>query len=311
MRYAVIDIGSNSVRLTAYRYHAQTARLHCFLNEREMIGLAAYVTDGELSETGIRKLAAVLKQYKTLIAELQITQYYVLATASIRNVTNTEAIVAQIDAMTGMRMVVLDGEEEARLDFAGVWEEVDDHNGIMVDIGGGSTEIILFENCEVTRAVSLPLGSLQLTANHVKGIVLTKKERKAIKHAIGDALDGFVWGNQRHPLIYGIGGTCRCAHRLAQELYPEQAGVEARMTVSLKLVHEMLKEVKADLQEDGELPHLKKIYRTVPERMFSVIPGLMILEQIAQRVHAEELKVCLCGIREGYLYRNILKNKEQ
>ncbi len=307
MKYAVIDIGSNSVRLSAYRYYPQTKSLELFLDERATIGLAAYVKDGILDEVGIAKLAAVLKKDKALLHDLQITHYYTLATASIRNVKNTDAIIAQIDAMTGLRIHVLSGEQEAKLDFRGVLQEIAQPNGIIIDIGGGSTEIISFEDGTVMDAVSLPIGSLQLTTAYVKGIIPTHKERKAIKRAIDTALDSFVWANRKYPVIYGIGGTCRCALRLSKELYEmEQDGQESGM-LPLHTVGDMLHTVKEELQSKSQMPLLKQIYRTVPERMFSVIPGLIILNQIAQRVHAEELTVCQGSLREGYLYQYILK----
>lgn len=157
---AIIDVGSNSVRLTAYHYSKDGYT--CYLNEREILGLAAYIQNNRLNDVGIQKLIKVLKRYRTLIHDLAISQYTVLATAAIRNVENTEEIIAKVDAMTGITMQVLSGETEARLDFTGVLSEVPDRNGIIVDVGGGSSEIILFENREIVQAMSIPVGSLQV-----------------------------------------------------------------------------------------------------------------------------------------------------
>lgn len=127
-----------------------------------------------------------------------------------------------------------------------------------------------------------------------------------MKQYISDVLDDFVWGNKKYPVLYGIGGTCRCALRLAEELFADLQNAEEAQTVSVGIVSSMLKSIKKDLDEQNSIQYLKQVYRVVPERMFSVIPGLMILQQIADRVGAEELKVCLGGIREGFLYQNVL-----
>jgi exopolyphosphatase/guanosine-5'-triphosphate,3'-diphosphate pyrophosphatase len=309
MNYAVIDVGSNSVRLAAFSYDEATKKLDCYLNEREMLGLAAYISDGRLNEMGIQKLVNVLKRYKALVARLQISHFYTLATASIRNVENTQEIVAQIDAMCGITMEVLSGTEEAECDFAGVMPEIAERNGVIVDVGGGSTEIILFEDGEQQQAVSIPIGSLQLYASQVEGFIPTPLERKKMKQVIKEQLDGFVWPVRKHyPVLYGIGGTCRCTLRLAQELFEEEQNQAEQQTVSFELIHRVLKSIKKDLQKQEDYLYLKRVYQAVPERLCSVLPGLMILEEIADRVGAEDLKICLGGVREGYLYRKMREN---
>lgn len=306
--YAIIDVGSNSVRLTAYHYDKDSPRPECYLNEREMLGLAAYISeDGRLRDIGIQKLVTVLRRYKALIHDLQIPHSYVLATASIRNVENTEEIVAQVNAMTGITMEVLSGEEEALLDFNGVLPEIPDRNGLIVDVGGGSSELVLFENREVVQAVSIPVGSLQVYTSCVEGFIPTPKERRKMKHRIAEALDGFVWPTGKHiPVLYGIGGTCRSTLHLAEELFASEQNVEEAQTVSFDIIREILKSIKQDLGGAEHFQYLKQIYKAVPDRLFSIIPGLMILQEIASRIGAEELKVCLGGVREGYLYQRVL-----
>ncbi len=310
MKYAVIDVGSNSVRMTAYRYDANAKKLTPFLDQREMIYLAAHVKEQSLNEIGIQKLALSLKKYKSLLSDLQIEHYYVIATASIRNVKNAMEIVAQIDAMTGMRMQILSGEEEAKLDFRGVMQEIPEQNGMIIDIGGGSTELIFFEDRELVKALSIPIGSLQLTANYVSGIIPTHKERKAIKRQIDAALNTVVWNHRKFPMIYGIGGTCRAALKLSREVYAGEPSLDEYGVLALDAAEQLLDTVKEELHAQKEMPVLKQIYRTVPERMFSMLPGLMLLHRIAARVQAKELQVCMGSVREGYLYQNVLKLKE-
>ena len=310
MNYAVIDVGSNSVRLTAYHVDEITGKVDCYLNEREMIGLASYIAEGALSEAGVLKMVNVLKRYKTLIADLNIDTYHVLATASIRNVSNTDAIVAMVHAMTGITLEVLTGEEEAEFDFAGVIAEIPERSGMIVDIGGGSTEMILFEDREIVNAVSIPIGSLQLYSACCENFIPTLDERKEMKKYIEDALESFVFpGGKKYPNLYGIGGTCRSTLRLAAELYPDEQNGEEAGTVSFDIIRDVLKNIKKDLKNGDKMPYLRRVYQAVPERLQSILPGLLILEAIAKRVQSEDLKICVGGVREGYLYRKVLRRQ--
>jgi exopolyphosphatase/guanosine-5'-triphosphate,3'-diphosphate pyrophosphatase len=154
------------------------------MNKKTIAGLSGYVTDGRLSEAGIAKAATILKRFKGIMTNFNIENYSVFATASLRNVSNTQEALVRIEEATGIKVDLISGEEEARLGFVGAMHAVRADEGLFIDIGGGSTELLCFENQEIQQALSLPVGSLNLFIRHVNALVPTNKEIQDIKKSV-------------------------------------------------------------------------------------------------------------------------------
>lgn len=121
MKQAVIDIGSNSMRLSVYET-TETGTFTILFKDKIMAGLAGYVEEGALSPEGITRAILGLRSFRGTLRALNIPQVAVFATASLRNIRNTAQAVAEIQRGTGFAIEVLSGEEEARLGYApGPW----------------------------------------------------------------------------------------------------------------------------------------------------------------------------------------------
>lgn len=194
MKYAVIDIGSNTVRLAVYL--TDRDNFSPVFSQKYTIGLAGYVTDGFLQPEGIRKACDTLLQCRSLIALFDgIAETYVFATASLRNVQNTQEAVDQIFMVTGFSVDVLSGQAEAYLDYYGVLHEAPLENGLLFDIGGGSTEIVTFAHDGPGLIESLPIGSLNLAQAYVEKIFPKQKKKnpcweKFIRHSANGSYIG-------------------------------------------------------------------------------------------------------------------------
>ena len=173
MKYAVIDIGSNSMRLTVY--DAEKTSFKILFREKVMAGLAGYVEKGRLTAEGIACACSGLLEFRETLEVLGIDGACVFATASLRNVTNTQQAVAEISAATGYDVEVLSGEDEAALGYLGAMCELNMTCGVLTDIGGASTEVTLFRDGAVVSADSFPIGSLKLYRECVKKILPGKK----------------------------------------------------------------------------------------------------------------------------------------
>ena len=141
MIYGIVDVGSNTIRLSIYKY--ENNKVVLLLNKKTMAGLAGYVKDGELSKAGIKRACEVLKAYKEIVENFQIKNVFVFATASLRNVSNTDEAVLRIKEETGFNTEIILGENEAIYDFIGASQVVDISDGILIDIGGESTELVI------------------------------------------------------------------------------------------------------------------------------------------------------------------------
>ena len=117
MQCALIDMGSNSIRLTVYDMDASDFKI--LFKEKRMAGLAGYVEHGRLTPDGIDCACQCLREFQNTLSVLQIEHLAVFATASLRNISNTAQAVTQIARATGITVSVLTGEEEAACGFCG------------------------------------------------------------------------------------------------------------------------------------------------------------------------------------------------
>ena len=298
MNYAVIDLGSNSMRLSVYDYTAGVIKR--IFTEKEIVGLAGYVTDGVLDATGIEKACMVLNEFKESAARfVDAVEIRLFATASLRNINNRDEAVRIITDETALVPDVLEGDEEATLGFIGVSHFDECKSGVMIDIGGASTELVLFRDYKPAEIISLPIGCLNLSLDYVSEVIPEKKERKQIKAAINEQLDGITWGkNANCPLMVGTGGTLRAAAKISSTLFDVSATEEAIDMCYIKELKELLK------NRNDSIYHA--IYKSIPERLLTITTGVAILHQVAKKFGCEKITVSKYGIREGYLIDRVL-----
>ena len=189
--YGVIDIGSNTIRLCIYE--AAGGDINLLFNNKNTAGLAGYVKNGALTQKGIKKACSVLKQYKATVKNLPVEKLFVFATASLRNITNTDEALQTVYNETGLEVEVLTGGQEAVYDFIGAARSMSLERGILIDIGGGSTELLVYEKGKIQNSVSFPLGSLSMYSSCVSGLFPKKKEKKEIISRTEEFIKSVKW----------------------------------------------------------------------------------------------------------------------
>ena len=297
MIYGIADVGSNTVRLSIYKCEGGEIRL--LMNRKVMAGLAGYVRHGALTPEGIEVACQTLQGYRSLMDNLELPDLRVFATASLRNISNTEEAVGAVMAATGLRVDVLTGREEAELSFRGAIQNAGLYTGLLVDLGGGSTELVSYRNRAIQTACSLSVGSLSLFSKYVAKLHPTKEERRAIRRAVEEQLEQYVpqHGPARH--ICGVGGTVRAACKVANAMFDRPAGDRS-------LDRDELKEMLQRLKKPGK-DELRLLLKTVPDRIHTIIPGLLALDTIAKAYGAQTITASACGVREGYLLARVLE----
>ncbi len=292
----IADVGSNTIRLSIYR--CESGENHLLTNRKVMAGLASYVEGGELSAEGVQVVCRVLSSYRALLDNLEIGPMYVFATASLRNIFNTEEVVQQIRAQTGLEVDVITGREEAALSFRGALLGITHDSGLMVDLGGGSTELLQYENREILNACSLTVGALNLFNRYVSYLHPTKEECQAIRREVRQQLEreGAQLGKTAH--VCGVGGTVRAACKLGNHLFGHPESCRVLRTEELK---ELLKSCKK-----MDRKTLEAVLKIAPERIHTLVPGLLVLDTVCKACGAEDITASACGVREGYLYKRVL-----
>lgn len=296
MIYGVIDLGSNTIRLSIFKYDGLKVKL--LSNKKAIVGLAACIENGKLTEEGVNKTCNVLNKYKEVLESSPAKAFSVFATASLRNIQNRDEVIEEIKNRTGMEPEILFGEEEARLGFLAVKSDYYLDNGVMVDIGGGSTEIVVFEGGEIKNITSIPIGALNLQNKNVPGIIAKEKDIKRMRKIINKALDGLQWEFKEYNQMYAVGGTSRAVLEVSKELLGVPNDGRSFTRAHVKAI---MRKIKSEVHEE-----YKSVYRVVPERIFSFAGGVTILAEIVKRFNCSTINISKNGIREGYFIDRIV-----
>src|ERR1700749_2288173 len=158
---AILDIGSNSVRLVVYESQSRApATVH---NEKAICSIGRdMVTTGRLNAEGMKMALEVLARFKLLADALNATIREAGATAAARDAENGQEFIRKAEAAWGAPIRVLSGEEEARLAAEGVLAGIPDADGLVADLGGGSLDMVSVKNGVTGKAFTLPFGPLRL-----------------------------------------------------------------------------------------------------------------------------------------------------
>lgn len=293
--YCVIDIGSNTIRLVICR--VENGVIRPILSNKHTAGLAGYVDKKNfMSPEGVQKLISVLREFQGVLDILPDCPVYPFATASLRNIVNTEQVLETVRRETGFTIQVLSGYEEAMLDYRGAIRHVGEDAGLLVDIGGGSTELVFFKDASVLAAHSIPLGSLNLYSRFVSsGILPNKKELRAMQEEVRRVLEDSMPPAREYvaqPLC-GVGGTARGTLALFQSMRKDGGDEPIYETRFLDKV--------LDLAEENPQKLLRRILKIAPDRVHTLVPGVVILNSVAKLYGSHTAVTSPYGVREGYL----------
>lgn len=299
----IVDIGSNTIRLSCYEIKDDN-KFSCIIHKKEVAGLAGYIDEnGKMTDKGIERAIKAIENFKTVIQHMEFESIHFFATAAIRNTVNCDEIVSKIYLKTGYEIHVLSGEEEAVCDFVGVSGDNSIQNGMLVDIGGGSTEIVSFENETVVNAKSFSVGSLNTYKEYVKNVIPTKTELSEIRKKIKSLLMTEEKNNKKANCAYGVGGSIRAILRLYNEEY--------RMDDSNRYMESDKLKKLLKLYGDNKNYMIDRIIKIAPERLHTIIPGLTILCTVVKYFNLNAIHVSRYGVREGYLIRHVLGSKKK
>ena len=303
MLHGIIDIGSNTVRMAIYLIEG--SHIEMLLKKKHAVGLAAYLQDGVMQQQGIDKAVEILGEFKDFLATFRITQVTAFTTAALRNAKNSRAAVGEIERRTGLAIRVITGDEEATFDFIGATHNLQTSSGLLIDIGGGSTEIVTYRERQIQYKTSLPLGSLAFRTKYVSKLLPSLSECMAMRaeaEATIQAAKDFAYVNEAE--IAGIGGTFKGASALYNIMFNQPAANTRMETKRLKSIIGMFTSEQEMTQDMAIM-----LMRAVPERMHTIIPGLIIADVLARRFKSGVITYSDSGVREGYIYDQIIGQK--
>jgi len=206
-KLAVIDIGSNSIRMLIYEDFS-SSRVP-FFNEKAVCELGKNLDKSKkLHKSGVDYAQKVLKRFSEILHVSKIDNLKIIATAVLREATDAKPFVEYVENLFKKNLEILSGEEEAICSAEGVKIGFDNVDGLVADLGGGSLELARVENGLITNKTSLPLGVLRLINNP---IVKKRNLSKYIKQLLKDEKWLF---KKKFENLYLVGGTWRALFKL-------------------------------------------------------------------------------------------------
>lgn len=289
VRSAIIDIGSNSIRLVV---HEGSPRLPAILfNEKVLAGLGkGLAASGAIDSDALEKAETALARFAALARELGVRELRTVATAAVRDASNGHVLLTAA-RRAGLDVELLSGEQEAMAAGMGVLSAIPDADGIVGDLGGGSLELIRVRNGELGERTSFPLGVLRVAAIRSRGKgALDRHVRKLLKQS------GWVGQGKDLPL-YLVGGSWRALARLNMHLtdYP------------LPVIHQYgllrpdIDRLVRTLSHVGR-PALKAVPNLSGGRIPTLTDAAILLASLLRNLGSDQTVVSAFGLREGMLY---------
>ena len=297
---AVIDIGSNSVRLVIYE--ALTRSLTPLFNEKILCGLGREVQSTRLlAEDAIERALFALRRFRKLCQVTEVGRIFVIATAACRDASNGPSFIARAERVLGLKIEILSGTREAKLSALGVVSGVHKPDGIVGDLGGGSLELIDVRHHRVGRGVSLPLGGLALQDLAHKSI---KRAERIVKEQLTD-LSALKAGRGR--TFYAVGGTWRALARL----HISQAGYPLRVMHEYAIPAEEALAFARRLKLLAPAGAIRDIEAVADARRPLLAYAALVLEHIIRIMKPKMVVISTFGVREGLLYSRLSAHEQR
>lgn len=280
--YAAVDIGSNAVRLLIKNeipYNDKRLSKALMIRVPLRLGFDVFAL-GKVSEVKTVKLRRLMKAFRQLLKIYEVTDYRACATAAIRDAKNGKAIIKKIRKDTGIRIEVIDGQEEARLVYNNHVECMEDRVGnyIYVDVGGGSTEINLLHDGELIQSLSYNIGTVRMLSNAVK-----KEAWQQMKQDLARLTADYEGIN-----IIGSGGNINKLFRIAEK--KDKRKLRLPVT-SLQTLYDKMKILTPEQRMEA--------YDLKADRADVIVPAAEIFLTIADIVKAEYIHVPVIGLADG------------
>ncbi len=293
--YAAIDIGSNAVRLLIKRvspdYKDGRDKLSKVLLLRVPLRLGFDVFgEGKISPEKADRMRRLMKAYRQLMKIYGVEHYRACATSAMRDAVNGMDIIKKIKKNTGIKIEIIDGQEEAQIVYNNHLECQEDRNGnyMYVDVGGGSTEINLLVNGVLTYSKSFNIGTVR---------ILTGGVTEAAWQQMRDEIEAHT---KNYPVIniIGSGGNINKLYRLIEKKDKKRKRIPV---ASLQQIYDRMKILTTEARMDE--------FNLKPDRADVIVPASEIFLCIAEKIHAEYIYVPEIGLSDGIIDKLYAEDK--
>ncbi len=290
MKYAAIDIGTNAARLLVGEVMSkdQSFFIKKISYTRIPLRLGEDVFEsGKVSKNKVDDFLKTMKAFKLISEIFDVQEVRAVSTSAMREATNADKIIDSIKEETGIKLEIISGDEEASLIFSNFFAMELDLSVpfVVIDVGGGSTELSVFENGEKIASKSFNVGTLR---------ILKGKSDESVWENIHDWILKYVDLRSEHR-IFGTGGNINKAHKMLGYSFEEPIGLD-----EMKELRDKLARLTIDERIDQ--------FQMKPDRADVIVPALDIFSYILNEIGANSLMVPKVGLADGMIYEMYHRN---
>ncbi len=300
-RIAIMDIGSNNARLNlVYIYDNGSYRIADQIKEPVRI-ISDMGHDNIIKPRRIQQLIKTIQLFKRLCVANGIEQMFSYCTAAVNRAANQRSFLDEIYATTQVQLEVLTGEKEGTLAFQGVINTMDMDNGLIMDIGGGTTQLIHFEKRAIKNVVSLPFGTVTLTELFGLADKVKQEQIDAIEEFYRNELKKVQWLDtvKGLPLI-GVGGSFRNLGKIMRMKTKRDIGTLHNYAIRTKEIDSLYENMcKLDLDRRMKIKGLSN------ERADVFLAAFAAIKTTVKFIETEDVFISCCGLRDGVMFEQI------
>ncbi|MBQ7500940.1 MAG: hypothetical protein IJT91_08605 [Clostridia bacterium] len=287
MKYALIDIGSNTIKIDIFSIDENRRAVLEYHKPRHS-RLVSHIKNGSIDPEGLKELIEAVIEFRATAEDRGCDKIFCFATAAMRKLKDFPTLHDTVLAVTGIDIDLIPGNREAELSFNGMLAEqpaIDE--GLMIDMGGGSTELVRFRERRIKTAVSYNFGCLSLADNYAPENYFTDGSESNIRFYVGDMLSSSGQDITSDTAVL-VGGTAKAAAKLNREL---ASGGDILTAEEFENLFALLKTTAGTL----------RLYELIPKRAPTVLPGMTAFSEIFITARIKKIVLSDGGVRRGYL----------
>ena len=286
-RVAVVDIGSNTVKL--FFYEVKGKKIKKLFSESIYLRLLNHLKGGKLTEEGVEELLLTLKSFKRQVEEFKPDCTFAVATYVLRVAENREEILERVRKF--FDVILLSGEEEAYYSALGALLDVKADNCLLFDIGGGSLEVCEILEREPKKCRSYPLGTLEFKEAVEDGVV---KNVRLIRWKVRHYVNPYDFDLSESEILVGVGGSVRALRKVHGKRRIKKKALKSIVEKLLKMAPE----------------EISRLYNISISRAQTVTVAAVVALELMDIFKCKELVISRYGLREGLIYKKVVLDGE-
>ena len=299
-RIGIIDLGSNSARLVLVNVH-EGGYFAVFDELKESVRLAQGMDeDGVLSPARVEQTIKTLQMFRRLCDSNKVSRIYAYATAAVRNAKNQHSFLAEVQLKCGFKLEILDDEQEAQMVYQGVINSMDIHRGLIMDIGGGSTQLIYYNRKNILGHATIPYGAVTLTEKFRTVTYRPQERAEKIRAFFLEELEKVEFLKEIEPDVrfIGVGGSFRNVGKISRMLRKYPLNMLHNYVVPAGEFTSIYNNIKSlDLDKTMKIKGLSSVRA-------DIFPSaLAAVSAVFEKMNFSDVTISGCGLREGAMFK--------